>query len=282
MGLALNSTKFLSKESPTLIQVLRVDGSKSRRIGGIRFFRCPACCDCYDLLSPDDEGMVRCFACNAIRPQAEFEIIRKRRIVAKCAHCGDEVPFIPSTTGLIGPLCSKLECSNYLAVAYANTFLEPKLVLDPVWNHGLRARAQSISGSLCMAGCRSKRDHTVLRVLQVLAMQDDHRFKFGDLEELCSALCFDAKRKKYVGFLIWSENKTAILRQLFVVKSERRKGQASKMVTFWVQHYAKPMGDKFGIEGPNEAAMKLHAKLGHIRIEGSQAIGIKCFFAPTF
>jgi transposase-like protein len=25
------------------------------------------------------------------------------------------------------------------------------------------------------------------------------------------------------------------------------------------------LGDKFGIEGPNEAALKLHVKLGHIR-----------------
>jgi len=54
------------------------------------------------------------------------------------------------------------------------------------------------------------------------------------------------------------------------------------MVRFWVERYAKPMGDKFGIEGPNEAALKLHAKLGHIKIGSRQAIGVKCYFAPTF
>jgi hypothetical protein len=42
--------------------------------------------------------------------------------------------------------------------------------------------------------------------------------------------------------VIWTENKTAVLRQLFVVKDERRK--------------------RFGIEGPNKAALKLHVKLG--------------------
>ncbi len=268
--------------APSMVQVLRVEGSRSRRIGRVRFYRCPGCGDCQDLLLPDSKGMVQCFTCKESRRQSEFDVIGKRRIIATCALCGDEVPFVPATAGLIGPLCSKFECSNYLAVAYANTFLEPSLVLDPIWNRCLHDREQSISGRFYMARCRSKRDQTVLRVLQVLAMQDDHRFKFGDLDEHCSALCFDNKKRKYIGFLIWSENKTAILRQLFVVKDERRKGRASSMVTFWVEHYAKAKSDKFGIEGPNEAALKLHAKLGHIKIRGSQAIGINCYFAPTF
>lgn len=262
--------------------MLRVEGSRSRRIRSVNFYRCPVCGDCQDLRLPDAKGMVQCFACNRVRHQEEFGVVKKRRIIGKCAHCGDEVPFVPSATGIIGPLCSTFECSNYLAVVYANRFLEPKLIFDPGWNRGLRERSQSISGNLRLARCRSKRDHVVLRVLQALAMQDDHRFKFGDLEEHCSALCFDAKRKKYIGFLIWSESKTAILRQLFVVQDERRKGLASKMVKFWVEHYAKPIGDKFGIEGPNEAALKLHATLGHLKLRGSRAIGIKCYFAPTF
>ena len=245
------------------IQMLRVEGSKSRHVARIRFFRCPGCGDCQDLLFPNANGMVQCFACNELRPQSEFEVVQKRRIVARCAHCGDDVPFAPSTSGLIGPLCSNFECSNYLAVAYGNTFLEPRLVLSPTWNLGLGDRAQSMSGDFLLARCLSKRDHTVLKVLQVLAMQDDHRFKFGDPEEYCSALCIDTKRQKYIGFLIWTENKTAILRQLFVVKDERRKGRASTMVRFWVERYAKPMGDKFGIEGPNEAALKLRQARPH-------------------
>jgi len=53
------------------------------------------------------------------------------------------------------------------------------------------------------------------------------------------------------------------------------------MVTFWIERYAKTLSDQFGIEGPNEAALKLHIKLGHIRIEGPHAVGVKCHFAPT-
>ncbi len=212
---------------------------------------------------------------------AAFAIVKKKRVIAQCARCGDEVPFVSSTAGIVGPLCSNLECSNYVAVAYGNTYVEPKVVLDPSWNRGLRGRTKRVAAGVLLARCRSKRDYVVLSVLQVLAKQDDSRFKFADLREHRAALCLDAKHRKYLGFLVWTENKTAVLRQLFVIRSERRKGHASKMVTFWIERYAKKVGDQFGIEGPNEAALKLHVKLGHIRIQGSDAIGINCHFVPT-
>jgi GNAT superfamily N-acetyltransferase len=262
--------------------MLRVEGSRSRRIGRVKFYRCPVCGDCYDALSVDQNGLAKCFACNQSSPGTAFARIMKKRVLGRCAHCDAEVPFVPSTTGLIGPMCSNFACSNYLAVAFGRAFLEPDRVLDPNWNRGLRDRAQCVSAGLLFARCRTKKDQTVLQMLQVLAKQDDERFKFGDPKDFRSALCFDAKRRKYLGFLIWTESKAAILHQLFVVRDERRKGIASKMVKFWIENYAKRLGERFGIEGPNEAALKLHVKLGHIKIKGSNAIGVKCHFVPTF
>lgn len=265
-----------------MVQVLRVEGSKSRRIGSVTFYKCPLCGDCYDALSIDQNGLAKCFACNKSSPETEFARVQKKRVIARCGHCGVEVPFIPSTMGLIGPMCSDFACSNYLAVAFGKRFLEPDTVLDTRWNRGLRGGAQRVSTGLLFAPCRSKKDETVLQILQAFAKQDDPRFKFGDSNEFHSALCFDARRHKYLGFVIWTEDKVAILHQLFVVKDERRKGLAAKMVKFWIEHYAKRLGERFGIEGPNTAALQLHVKLGHIKIEGPNAVGVKCFFAPTF
>jgi len=264
-----------------MVQVLRVEGWRSRRVGRVTFYRCPECGDCQDVLCGIRDETAECFACNKSSLRGAFRIVKKNRVIAQCAHCGDEVPFVPSTVGLVGPLCSNLECSNYVAVAHANTFVQPRLVLDPKWNRGLRGRAEHVAAGLLLVRCRSKKDHLILRVLQVLAKQDDPRFKFADPSEHSAALCLDAKRRKYLGFLIWTEDKTAVLRQLFVVNDERRKGHASKMVTFWIERYAKKLGDKFGIEGPNKAALKLHVKLGHVKIEGSDTVGVKCYFAPT-
>lgn len=232
-------------------------------------------------MAQNRNGTVECLACNKSSPRSAFTIVKKKRVIAQCARCGDEVPFVPSTAGIVGPLCSNLECSNYVAVAYANTFVEPALVLDPSWNRGLRGRVERVASDLLLVRCRSTKDYLVLRVLQVLAKQDDPRFKFADPGEHIAALCLDAKRQKYLGFLVWTEDKTAVLRQLFVVKDERRKGHASKMVTFWIERFAKKLNEQFGIEGPNEAAVQLHLKLGHVRIEGSDLVGVKCHFAPT-
>jgi GNAT superfamily N-acetyltransferase len=265
-----------------MIQVLRVEGWKSQRVTSVTFYKCPLCGDCYDLLTPDQKGLAQCFACNKSSPETTFDRIKKKTVIAGCAHCGTEVPFVPSTMGIIGPMCSDFACSNYVAVCYGEAFLEPSTVLDTRWNPGLQSRAQRVAAGLLFARCRSKKDQTVLQLLQVLAKQDDPRFKFGDSNEFRSALCFDARRRKYLGFVIWTESKTAVLRQLFVVRDERRKGIASKMVKFWIENYAKPLGERFGIEGPNEAALKLHVKLGHIKIRGSDAIGVKCHFVPTF
>jgi hypothetical protein len=54
------------------------------------------------------------------------------------------------------------------------------------------------------------------------------------------------------------------------------------MVSYWVENFANKVADRFGIEEPNESALKLHAKLGHLRIEGSGAIGVKCHFVQSF
>jgi len=269
------------KKAQALIQVLRVEGSKLRHTATFPFLCCPECGDSQDLLFPDPNGIVECSACHSRRPSSEYKIVRKKVTVARCARCGKDVPFVPSTTGIVGPRCTDFMCSNYLAVAYGNRFLDPKIVLDPAWNRGLVSRAQPISRGLLFGRCRSKRDHVVLTVLQVLAKQDDDRFKFGEPNEFRSALFFDSKRRKYVGFLIWTEDKMAVLRQLFVVKDERRKGYASRTVKFWVEHFANKLGDRFGIEEPNPTAMKLHAKLGHLRLRGSMAIGLKCNFVRS-
>lgn len=69
--------------------------------------------------------------------------------------------------------------------------------------------------------------------------------------------------------------------KIFVVDDERRKGLAERMVEFWVERYAKHLNKRFGIEAPNEKALNLHLKLGHIRRKGDTFVGIKCFFTPT-
>jgi hypothetical protein len=146
-------------------QVLKVEGSRSRRIGEVTFYRCPECGDCQEFLLPNQDDIAECFSCNKPNLASAFVAVKKKRMIAQCAGCGDDVAFTPSYIGIIGPLCPKLECANYVAVCYANAFVEPKIVLDPSWNHGLCSRTEDLSPGLLSARCKSKKDYTVLKVL---------------------------------------------------------------------------------------------------------------------
>jgi hypothetical protein len=132
-----------------MIQVLRVEGWKSQRVSSATFYKCPLCGDCYDLMTPDQKGLAQCFACNKSSPETTFDRIKKKTVIAGCAHCGTEVPFVPSTMGLIGPMCSDFACSNYVAVCYGEAFLEPSTVLDTRWNPGLQSRARRCGIAFC-------------------------------------------------------------------------------------------------------------------------------------
>src|SRR5207245_1295569 len=95
-----------------------------------------------------------------------------------------------------------------------------------------------------------------------------------------------------LGFLVWTErvwtegvckdDEHAVLRQMFVVEDERRKGFAQQMVTHWVGQHADKLNPKFGIEAPNDKAIALHLKLGHIKAEGDSYVGVKCFRVQGF
>ena len=49
-----------------------------------------------------------------------------------------------------------------------------------------------------------------------------------------------------------------------------------------VNQHADKLNSKFGIEAPNENAIALHLKLGHIKAEGDSYFGVKCFLVQSF
>jgi hypothetical protein len=101
----------------------------------------------------------------------------------------------PRRSSLLEPRMFQLRCGSI-----RKAILRPKNSFGSAWNRGLGARATPIARGLIFGRCRSKRDHVVLTVLQVLAKQEDHRFKFGDLSEFHSVLCLDSSRRSYIAF----------------------------------------------------------------------------------
>jgi hypothetical protein len=262
-------------------QVIGVSGWKCRKRSGVTYYRCPGCKSSVDMIFWGPDGLVECFRCNREFPHGDFRQVRRTKTIAECASCGREVPLIPSTFGMagLGFICSG--CSNYVAVLYGNRFVNPRSVLEVEWNPTIIRRGERVfSGERRFVVCRTAKDFLILKVLQAVVKEEDSRFLFARPNEHSAGVLLDSKRRKYLGFLVWTEGEYAVLRQIFIVEEDRRRGHAENMVRFWVERYADPLHAKFGIESPNEQATRLHLKLGHLKIEGDSYVGVKCFRVP--
>lgn len=270
-----------------------MSGWKSRKLTKISMYQCPECGECQDiLLLAGQDGKYPCFGCNKRFTENEYREAKRERTVVVCAKCDRNVPLGPSTVGLagLGYICS--DCSNYVAVLYGTHFVNPRTVLTFGWNPTVCRRAERMASGWSFLVCGTMKDRLVLAVLQAIVKQEDSRFLFGNSKEYKAGLLLDCRRRRYLGFLVWTERvwvdgvwkdgDHAVLRQMFVVEGERRKGFAQQMVTHWVNEHADRLNSKFGIEAPNENAIALHLKLGHIEAEGDSYRGVKCFLVPSF
>jgi GNAT superfamily N-acetyltransferase len=260
-------------------QAVKVKGWNARKLTAMQFYQCPGCGSCQEMLWITEDGACECYRCEKKFPRQEFKGAMRRRTVVVCASCTRGVELVSSNFGMagLGFICSG--CSNYVAVLYGNRFANPTSVLDVGWNPTVFARGKCVSPeSLRFVRCRTEKDFLVLKVLQAIVKEEDSRFLFVRKEEQHrAALLFDCRKRRYLGFLVWTEDKFAVLRQIFVVEDERRQGYAEKMLTFWMENYADRLHERFGIEAPNERALSLHLKLGHLRVDGDSYVGIKCF-----
>jgi hypothetical protein len=263
-------------------QAVSVSGWKSRKSATVSMYRCPACGNCQEMIWGGGDGKYRCVHCDRKFAEQEFGEAKRERTVVVCANCSREVTLLPSTFGIagLGFICS--DCHNYVAVLYGTHFINPTVVLTAKWNPTICRRAEPVAPGLSFVVCKSIKDFLVLKVLQAIVKEEDSRFLFGRPKEHEAGLLLDSERRKYLGFLVWTEAEHAVLRQMFIVEDERRRGLAQQMVEFWVKNHADKLNQKFGIEAPNEKALSLHLKLGHIKREGDSYVGVKCFKVQSF
>jgi len=260
-------------------KALKLVGWKAKKTAYVEFYRCPGCARSQETIFWGADNMAECFSCQRSFPRDAFALAKVRRVVAECRECGADVPLTSSNYGLagLGYICAG--CGNYVAISYGNQTINPSEALKPTWNPTLRERGERVDSGLVLTQCRTKKDYLVVRLLQVLAKEEDSRFMFVRDNEQSAGILLDASNGKYLGFLVWNQSEGhVILRQIFIVPDERRKGLATRLVTFWVEHYADKVNDTFGIESPNEKALNLHIKLRHARMEGDSVKGLKCFF----
>ncbi len=273
----------MSSESLVRTAYPRIAGWRKRKTSLLEFYKCPGCGRAQESLLLDENDSAECFSCNKRFPKVEFGTAKVRRTVVECGNCGADVSMTFSNANMlgIGYICSN--CNSFVAVEFGAQLLDPVEVLKQSWNPSVEKHGIPVDNDLTVFKCRTKKEYLIVQLLQILAKEEEKSFRSVTSDgDFSVGLLFDSSKKQLAGSLIWNvEWEHAILRQIFIVPDERRRGLAERMVVFWVKEYADKISDRFGIEAPNEKARSLHAKLGHIKIDGDTATGVKCFFAPT-
>ena len=259
-----------------LVQLL---GRKEMRMGPVTFRRCPGCGIEGESFIGGPGGLVHCHLCRGEFPPSEFKVVTRSRSIAVCNGCGRQVSLTPANEGWLGYLCA--HCNNYVAVHYGNHRLQPSIPLKVTWNSDAGARARAVGRTLRFLECRTKKDFLVVKLLQVLAQQEHAPFRSVSSADHKAALFFRSDQVAYIGFLVWTEEKAVVLRQIFVKPQHRRRGYASDVLRFWERRRVEPLRSSFGVESPNDRTLRLLVKLGYARMDGEHVIGVRCFFLPS-
>lgn len=255
---------------------VKFEGWKSRRMGDVFHFKCPYCGGCFESYVNNT-----CPKCRKIIQRSELKEIFLKKTIVTCSACGAETPLTPERLDCIGEygyMCDG--CQSFIAIRFRNSILKPQTVIDLKWNKGIKDRALPIANNLFLAICTNEKDFLILKILQLMA-KDEESFLYIQPETQKAGLMFNAEQNMYLGFVVWTEEKHAVLRQIFIREDERKRGFGTKLLKFWVETFADKINERFGIENPNALSRKMLISLGCAKVEGQGIKGVKCFFVPS-
>ena len=174
------------------------------------------------------------------------------------------------------------------------------------WNPKVIKNAMNIENDLFCLECHDNHHYNIINKLINIGDKEE-RLPFLPIEPGDNALLiFDPKRELYLGYLTWNFDLNEeyckyveweglnkpyyhcngggeILRLLYIVKEERRKGYASKLVKFWVENYAMKTHNRFGVEAMIESPIvELLIKLGYVkRVATDKRLPLNCYYVPS-
>lgn len=255
-------------------------GWKRRYIGDVWHLQCPFCKHCYESVCLDKSHRFTCYGCKKKTHRNKLIEIILKKPMATCRVCETDVSLTPENLSGMGfyRCPTPMTCNNIVAIRFKNYVLQPQTIIKLEWNTDIKNRAISLGNNLFCVVCTSKKDLAVLSMLRVMAMEEGQPFRAFYKEKQKSVILFDTLKQKYLGFIVWSENKNAVLRQIFVIKDEQRRGYGTNFLKFWVENFADGVSDNFGVESANEKTQGLLLKLGYAKREDGFIKGIKCSF----
>lgn len=162
-------------------------------------------------------------------------------------------------------------------------------ILSFKWDEDIKERAVKIEEGLYALKGSTEKDLITLRTLQLWAVEENN---YGSTKSKSQSymLLFDSKKEKYLGFIVWTMNEgfkdfkgSDILKQIYIIKSQRNNGYGTKFLKFWVENYANKVNGRFGIELCIDSPLiPILTRLGYVERVEDRIKPIKFYVTPEF
>lgn len=252
----------------------------------VMFYKYPCCGHLVESIRYSGNNIVECYRCNARLHKNVFdETVSQMKTAYKCKNCGTEITMTPENRMLSsfdGYMCYK--CNNIIAVLFKGYVIHPQTILKPSWNKYDPKSLTMINENIGFICVTTDKDMFVLRTLNTIARHDNRCFmSILDEDTRKSGIIIDTVRNKYIGYVLWSDNKyedgiKATIRQLFVIKDEQKKGYGTIVFKWWVENIADKIDNVFVVESPNKISIKILLNLGYAKESENGILGIKSLF----
>ena len=203
----------------------------------------------------------------------------------KCPKCGADVKDERENWNWLNALPHELLCPKCIEegglralTLVAINGVHISKILKP--SRSMLKRSVQLSSGVYVLNVRTFRDKCALRALNFEAVSEEMSFHRLPAKEMRVYLLL--ARAKLLGYLSWNALNThnlPTIRQLYVVKDERRKGYATALVQHFVEANCKVEANRiFLVEYPNELTTRLLVKLGYVKEINGELVGQRIGF----
>lgn len=241
----------------------QIRGFSSSQKEVVGFLKCPFCNECYPNYLLDRNNTATCYKCKKRVDADVFIPVKLTRRIVNCAICDLEVSLTPDNIALNSYyLCPR--CHNVVSMKFEDKPILPEDMLEGEWIEEMSNRAIKIDDDVSFLICSDDKDFVTVKLLQLLAkMYDKESFTLVRKDVQKVGLLIDHQAHKCIGFILWTDDKRIMARQIFIVSDERKKGYAMLLMKYWVDTFVGE--DTFWIERPNRLSVSMLKKLGYAK-----------------
>lgn len=250
----------------------------------LRYYICPKCHYRYtsDTADYQNPKIKTCYECKKSFPPYKYREVRLFRKNAKCAYCLDPVSFWEDNLAEPFYICST--CNNIVAInLFGQIINAPKILKPPFFPESPQKVLKLIKG-LCLYRIQSPVDKVFFKYFQRLAKKE---YPIFDSTEEEAIILLKSSPFKPIGYLCWTiESKQAnpsvtSCQQIYIIKTERRKGYGTRLFTYWVKEIAQKKQQRIGVYSPNNITIKILRKTGFVKkISGRERLN-NCILFPS-